>query len=146
MRSSIGSVLKEKGTTVHTVSPSATVCDAVRTMADLGVGSVVVYEAPAVLGLLTERDVLLRVVREARHPRQTAVAEVMETDPVVVTPDTTVGEAMALMTEHRTRHLPVMDGGQLVGLVSIGDLTRWVTEGLHAEVVRLEQYITGTYA
>lgn len=146
MRSTLHAVLREKGNQVYTVPPTATVCDAVRLMTDHGVGCVVVHDGPAVLGLLSERDVMLRIVKEARHPRHTAVAEVMNPDPVTVALDSAVGEAMSLMTRHRTRHLPVLDRGALVGLVSIGDLTRWVTRGLGEQVHHLETYITGGYA
>lgn len=146
MESLLSAVLHDKGNVVYTVAPAATVCDAVRLMTDHRVGSVVVYDAPAVLGVLDEREVLLRIVREARHPRYTAVAEVMIADPITVPSTLKVGEAMAIMTHHRTRHLPVVDEGQLIGLVSIGDLTRWVTRNLDAHIHHLERFIVGAYA
>jgi len=146
MRSPLSWVLREKGTVVHTIPPTASVNTAVSRMAEHGIGSVVVKEGPMVLGLVTEREVLLRVVGEARDPRTTSVGEIMIPRPAVAAPSTTVVEAMSMMTECRTRHLPVVDGIRLVGLVSIGDLTRWLTRDLADEVDRLECYIRGAYA
>ncbi len=144
MDSFIDSVLEEKGSRVVTAAASATVRRAVRSMIEEGVGSLVVVDRRGVLiGIFTERDVLRRVVDIGRDPETTEVASVMRRDLVVVEPSTTVGEAMALMTEHRTRHLPVLDGGELVGLVSIGDLTRWVGLCKDELLTAFEEYVIG---
>ena len=146
MHSPIHRILIDKGHQVHTIAPTASVCDAVRAMSRHGVGSLVVEIDGAVLGLIAERDLLIRCVGAGRDPRTTLVAEVMQADPVVISPQTLVGEAMSLMTDRRTRHLPVVQGSRLVGLVSIGDLTRWMTRHLQDQVEHLERYISGAYS
>lgn len=139
-------VLADKGTVVHTIRPNESIYDAARVMTDRRVGCLLVLNGQRLIGLISERDVLVRVVGEGREPRSIAVADVMLADPAVVAPNDSIGDAMRLMTDRRTRHLPVVDEGRLVGLVSIGDLTRWMTENLKIEVANLHSYITGSYA
>lgn len=145
MQTPVRDVLNSKGNVVYTIAPTASVQQAVQVMKDHGVGSVVVKEGQDIHGLVTEREIVLRVVREAQDPSRTVVAGAMMAPVPTISPDTTVGEAMALMTDRRTRHLPVVEDGRLVGLVSIGDLTLWITRHLEAEVHDLESFITGAY-
>ncbi len=146
MHSPISWVLNEKGHVVHTISPTATVCEAVRAMRAHAIGCLVVTEGGRVAGLVAERDVLMRCIASGREARHTPVRDVMTEAPQVVTPSASVGDAMTEMTDRRTRHLPVVDGDDLVGLVSIGDLTRWMTRHLEGQVRTLESYIQGAYA
>lgn len=139
----VGAVLSEKGRQVHSVNGDATVRAAVRAMNEAGIGALLVMKQDDVAGMFTERDVLRRVVDAGRDPNTTRVREVMTHDLVVVAPSTRIEEAMALMTEHRCRHLPVMDNGVLVGMVSIGDMNRWVSMNLESDLQRLTEYITG---
>ena len=139
----VGAVLSEKGRQVHSVSGDATVRAAVRAMNEAGIGALLVLKQDDVAGMFTERDVLRRVVDAGRDPNTTRVREVMTHDLVVVAPSTRIEEAMALMTEHRCRHLPVMDNGVLVGMVSIGDMNRWVSMNLESDLKQLTEYITG---
>lgn len=145
MKTPLHEVLRSKGNEVHTVHPEASVGAAVRTMARLGVGSLVVTSCGDVVGLVSERHVLNAIARGVDSLDRTRVRDVMDPNPVVVSPDTHVGSAMALMTERYTRHLPVVADGGLLGLVSIGDLTRWMTRALETEVEALHSYIGGAY-
>jgi CBS domain-containing protein len=148
MNTPIAVLLSHKGATVHSVSGRDTVAEAVREMTDRNSGSVVVLENGKLIGLLTERDVLTRVVAAGRQPDLTCVADVMTRHPVVVSPRTTVDEVMGLFTEKRCRQLPVIeeDGDRLVGLISIGDATRWVVELHRAEADHLRKYIAGSFS
>ena len=120
-------VLDDKGTSVQRVEPETSVLEAVRTMNRAQIGSVLVTRGDEIVGVFSERDVLRRVVDPEKDPKQTTVAQVMTTTVVVVDPEMTVPDAMAVITERRCRHLPVVQEGELRGIVSIGDLTRWVT-------------------
>lgn len=145
MNDTLRTLLKSKGRTVHTVSPEATVLDAVRKMNHERIGALLVMKDDELVGIFTERDVLIRVVDQARDPAATRVAEVMTGNPVVVTAAATINEAMAIVSEKRCRHLPVVDEGKLLGLVSAGDLTHWVTRGHEYHIQDLVNYITGKY-
>jgi CBS domain-containing protein len=122
----IASVLKEKGRSkVVSVVPSTPVVEAVRIMNDENIGAVLVLDGSKLLGIFTERDVMVRVVGSKRDPATTLVSEVMTTPVRSVEPTSRASEALKLMSDRRHRHLPVVENGQLRGLVSIGDLTRW---------------------
>jgi CBS domain-containing protein len=138
-------LLKSKGRTVHTISPESSVLDAVRKMNHERIGALLVMKDDELVGIFTERDVLTRVVDQTRDPAATPVAEVMTGNPVVVTAAATINEAMAIVSEKRCRHLPVVDEGKLLGLVSAGDLTHWVTRGHEYHIQDLVNYITGKY-
>lgn len=139
----VSSVLAEKGRQVYTVSRSATVSDAVREMNEKGVGALLVVDAGRPVGMFTERDVLRRVVDADRDPAQTRVSSVMSRDVMTISPGLHVEEAMTLMTARRFRHLPVLDGGEVVGMVSIGDLMRWITLHQEDHIRQMTEYITG---
>ena len=141
----VSAVLAEKGRQVFTVAPSASVRHAVRQMNDAGVGGLLVVDGARPVGMFTERDVLRRVVDAGRNPNTARVADAMTTDVVIVEPSTTVEEAMAVMTQRRFRHLPVVEGGEIVGLVSIGDLMRWVSLNQEVHIQKLTDYITGRH-
>ncbi len=138
-------ILRRKGEDIHSVGPLATVIDAVHVMNDHHVGSVLVIERGYPVGIFSERDVLVRVVAAHRDPRQTLVRDVMTTRLYTASPDDTLLEVMRLMTERRCRHVPVMEGENLVGLVSIGDLTKATQHNLRQEVRELSNYIGGPY-
>lgn len=139
----VSTLLREKGKNVYSVSPHVTVRDAVREMTEKGVGSLLVFERHKPVGLLTDRDVLTRVVDAGRDASSTHVGDVMTRDFIVVEPSMRVEQAMAIMTESRCRHLPVVEDGQVVGLVSIGDVTRWASRNYESIIRSYEEYITG---
>jgi len=141
----IRDILRRKGEDVYSVGPLSTVIDAVNTMNDQHVGSVLVCEGGYPVGIFSERDVLVRVVATQRDPRQTLVRDVMTTRLYTASPDDTLLEVMRLMTDRRCRHVPVMEGELLVGLVSIGDLTKATQYNLRQEVRELSSYIGGPY-
>ena len=139
-------LLTRKNPEVHSIPVTATVREAVAEMNRHRIGCVLVKDGSEVVGIFTERDVLTRVVSEARDPRTTPVADVMTPNPNRISTETTVGDAMKQMTEKRTRHLPVFDSsGQLAGLVSIGDVTRWQSEENQAEADHLKNYVFGEF-
>jgi CBS domain-containing protein len=141
----IAHILKEKVAGVHYAPPGATVLEAVEKMCAERVGALLVCEEGRPIGMFTERDLMTRVILEHRDPATTRVDHVMSRDIVVVEPDTQAEEAMAVMTERRCRHLPVVVDGQVVGLVSIGDLVRWASRNREFHIRALEDYICGKY-
>jgi CBS domain-containing protein len=134
-------VLGIKGSVVVTVRSTSPVLAAVRQMHGRHVGSVLVEEAGALVGILTERDVVSRVVVPDRDAALTVVRDVMTPDLVVVDPQVTVADAMVMMTASRCRHLPVVDHGRLCGLVSVGDLTAWLVREQQLVIDHLHDYI-----
>jgi CBS domain-containing protein len=142
----VSALLAEKGRQVYTTRKSATVAEAVREMNDKGVGALVVTEAGRIVGMFTERDVLRRIVDADRDPALTKVAQVMTRNPVTINIGARVDEAMAVMTERRFRHLPVMDHGEVAGMISIGDVMRWVTLSQEDQIRAMSDYITGRVA
>lgn len=145
MPSPLSEVLRDKGGQVHTIPPTATVADAVRRMNELRVGALLVLDTDRVVGIFTERDVLQRVVDKSLDATTTTVAAVMTRKVVQVHPTTLVEQAMAIMTEKRCRHLPVMEGARAIGMVSIGDLTRWMVKDQSIAIEHLIEYIQGKY-
>lgn len=137
MAHTLSAVLNRKhGDTLY-ASADTTVSEAVRKMHNRNVGSLLIMDGNRLSGIMTERDVLLRVVDQGLDPSQTPVSQVMTVDPKTVSPSTTVDEAMRLVTDLRVRHLPLTDGDQVVGLVSSGDLTRWVVDSQKGEIIEL---------
>ncbi|HET7498310.1 MAG TPA: CBS domain-containing protein [Candidatus Eisenbacteria bacterium] len=141
----IAHVLTAKGPQVHTIRPTDTVFEAVKKMVELNSGSLLVTEGDAIHGIITERDYLRNIVLAGRTSKTTQVREIMTSQIVVVKPDTLVEEAMAIMTDRRIRHLPVVDQGKLGGIVSIGDLVKQISQDRQFEVQYLTDYITGRY-
>ncbi|KPK15260.1 MAG: hypothetical protein AMJ62_09860 [Myxococcales bacterium SG8_38] len=141
----IRDILRSKGDEVFAVGPLATVIDAVNLMNDRHVGAVLVVEGGDPVGIFSERDVLVRVVAAHRDPRQTLVRDVMTTRLHTASPDDSLLDVMQLMTDRRCRHVPVLEGDDLVGLVSIGDLTKAIQHNLRQEVRELSSYIGGPF-
>lgn len=139
----VSNVLAEKGRQVYTVRRGASVAEAVREMNEKGVGALLVLEDERPVGIFTERDVLRRIVDADKDPAFTRVGDVMTRRLVTITPETHVEEAMELMTQRRFRHLPVVDAGDLVGMLSIGDLMRWITLHQEDEIRLMTAYIVG---
>jgi CBS domain-containing protein len=129
--------------TVHTMEATASAYEAVKSMADKNIGALVVVERGKVVGIVSERDYARKIVLMARSSKDTPVGDIMSSPVMYVQPDQSSEECMALMTEYRLRHLPVMDGGQLVGLISIGDLVKATLSEQQFIIEQLEHYISG---
>ena len=129
--------------TVCTIAPTATVFEAVKLMAEKNIGALVVVEGEKVVGMITERDYARTIVLMSRSSKTTAVRAIMTTPVMYVLPDQTSEACMALMTEHRLRHFPVIDKGRLIGLISIGDLIKDVVSEHKFTIQQLQHYITG---
>jgi CBS domain-containing protein len=144
MSTTAADILRSKAdAAVYTIEPAASVLDAVALMTQKNIGGLLVIEHGRVVGIVSERDVARRMVLDARVPRDTPVREIMTTSVIGVPPQRTSEECMALMTEHRLRHLPVMDGDRLIGVVSIGDLVKEILSEQKFIIEQLEHYIAG---
>ena len=136
-------VLEEKGHDIYAVSPDDTVLDALKLLADKGVGALLVMEADKLVGIVTERDYARKVILAGKASRDTPVREVMTSKVLFVSPDRSVDECMALMTDIKARHLPVMQEGRVIGILSIGDLVRVKLREQTFLLDQLRQYIAG---
>src|ERR1700747_608994 len=121
----ISEILNSKGGQVWSVSKEAMVFDAIQLMADKNIGALLVIEEGKLVGILSERDYTRKVALKGKSSKQTAVKEILSGEVIHVTPDHTVEECMRLMTDHRVRHLPVLEGDSIQGIISIGDLVNW---------------------
>ncbi len=138
----INEILNNKGHKVWSVRPDDSVYHALEKLAEKGIGALcVVNDAGQLVGFFSERDYARKVILKGKDSVNTPVADIMATELVTVTPDTGVDECMNLMTDHKIRHLPVLDNGQLVGLVSIGDLVKHIIAHQEQTISQLEQYI-----
>jgi len=138
----LATILDEKSHDVLQIDGDATVFEAITKMVDANVGSLLVTGEGDIIGIVTERDYLRRVTLQGRTDKETAVREIMSSPLIVATPETTVDECMALMTDRRIRHVPVVDEGEVVGVVSIGDLVRFKSMQQAFEIKYLTDYIT----
>jgi CBS domain-containing protein len=136
-------ILKSKGDQVFTIHPDACVFDALQAMAEKKIGALLVLEGGKVVGILSERDYARKVLLEGRSSKETPVRQIMTERVIGVTPATTVQECMALMTEQRIRHLPVMENERLIGVISIGDVVKSIIEEQEYLIEHLENYIIG---
>jgi len=127
----------ESGKAIHSVGPDTSVTECVRLMTASKIGALIVLDSKRLIGIFTERDALNKVLAGGLNPSNTKVSEVMTKDPYCIPPTTTVGDAMKLITERRFRHLPIVDNGNVLAVVSSGDLTHWLVQGQMGEVQEL---------
>jgi signal-transduction protein with cAMP-binding, CBS, and nucleotidyltransferase domain len=139
--SHVAKILETKGREVLSVDADATVFDAAQRMIDANVGAMLVSVRGRISGIVTERDYLRRVTLEGRADRDTPVREIMSSPLIVISPDTTIDECMALMTEQRIRHLPVAEHGDVVGVISIGDVVKFQSNQQSVQIQYLTEYI-----
>ncbi len=141
----VKSLLRKKGPAIWSISPDATVYEAIEQMSDKHVGALVVLTAGMLAGIVTERDYARKVILKGRQSRETRVREIMSTPVLYVTPESTLDDCMRMMTTRRVRHLPVLEGERVVGMLSMGDLVNWIITSYEQTIQHLHNYISGTY-
>jgi len=139
----INEILHHKGTAVWSVKPDATVFEAIQLMSDKNVGALLVMEGEQLVGLISERDYTRKVALRGKSSKELKVREILAGNLVTATPAHTVESCLHLMTDHRVRHLPVLEAGKVAGVVSIGDLVNWVISAQDTTIRQLETYISG---
>ncbi len=139
----IREILTHKGSATWTISPDTTVYEAIELMAAKNIGALLVTQENKLAGIISERDYTRKVALKGRSSKGTRVQEILSGQVVSVTPDHTVDQCLRLMTENRVRHLPVLEGQQILGVISIGDLVNWVISAQNSTIQQLETYITG---
>ena len=144
-RDSVHLILKLKGGEIWSVSPEQSVYEAIEKMADREVGALLVISEGKLVGVVSERDYARKVILKGRSSKDTLVKEIMTRQVIHITADQSVDECMTIMTNHRIRHLPVMEGVRLVGMISIGDLVKWIITEQEETIKQLEHYIAGGY-
>ena len=141
----INEILKQKGTMVWSISTEATVFEALQLMAEKNVGSLLAMTGERVVGVMSERDYTRKVAVKGKSSRETKVGEIISHPIISATPAHTVEDCMRLMTVNRVRHLPILEGERVVGVVSIGDLVNWIISAQSEAISQLESYISGQY-
>ena len=139
----INEILSQKGAQVWTVSPDATVFDAIQIMADKNVGALLVIEKEKLTGIISERDYTRKVALKGKTSKDLKVRDILSQNPVHVSPAHNVEDCMRLMTQNRVRHLPVLENDRIAGVVSIGDLVNWIISAQGSTIHQLETYISG---
>ena len=141
----VGSVLKQKGQNIWSIAPESLVYDAIEMMADKQVGALLVISEGKLVGVISERDYARRVILQGKSSKETQVMEVMTSAVIFVVPGHTVEDCMRIMTNNRIRHLPVVENEKVLGVVSIGDLVKWVISAQEEAIHHLQHYIVGSY-
>ncbi len=141
----VAEIIKRKGGLVLSVDQGDSVYDAISLMAQVNVGAVLVKKRNSISGIFTERDYLQKIALKSRSSKETAVGEVMSSPVITASPHDTIQHCMETMTRCRCRHLPVVEGEDLLGIVSIGDLVKKILEEKESEIEQLSHYITGSY-
>lgn len=141
----VGSVLQRKGTEIFSVAPDETVFDAIEKMAEKGIGALLVIRDGRLVGIISERDYARKVILLGRSSKSTQVQEIMASPVVYVSPNESVDACMGIMTASRIRHLPVVEREKILGIVSIGDLVKWVVSEQQETIEQLESYISARY-
>jgi CBS domain-containing protein len=139
----VSGILAQKGSAVWSIAPTAMVFDAIALMADKNIGALPVVDHGQLIGIISERDYTRKVILKGKSSKETRVEEIMTRDLVTANPGDRVMECMRVMTEKRVRHLPVMEGTKMTGVLSIGDVVKWLISAQAATIDNLEQYITG---
>jgi CBS domain-containing protein len=145
MAETVASILKNKGSRIWSIDPEATIYDAIAMMADKAIGALLVVSEGKLMGIISERDYARKVILQGRSSKDTQVREIMTSAVITVCPDHSVEECMRIITNHRVRHLPVLEGDELVGMVSIGDLVRSIIAEQAETIGHLHAYIAGKY-
>lgn len=140
----VSNILRTKSSVIFSVSPDTFVYDALELMFEKNVSGVVVMENDDLVGIFTERDYARKVILQGKASKETLISEIMTGDLITVSPDTTIDDCMRLMTNRFIRHLPVVDNGKLVGIISIGDVVRFIIDEQKFIIENMEHYITGT--
>jgi len=141
--STVKNLLQKKGNAVYSVSPDSSVYDALEELEDKNLGALVVVENGKLIGVFTERDYARKVILKGRSSKETLVRDIMSSRPIFVNPDSTIDDCMQLMTDKLIRHLPVLENDELVGVISIGDIVRYIIYEKDFIIENLEHYITG---
>lgn len=139
----ISALLHHKDAALWSIAPEATVFEAIKLMAEKNIGSLLVLSSGELVGLFTERDYTRKIALHGKTSKATRIQEILSNKVISAARDSTVEECMKLMTENRVRHLPVLDDGKVVGIISIGDLVNWIISTQDAEIDQMQQYIAG---